>query len=320
MMELVSVIIPVYMVEKYLRRCLDSVINQTYRKLDVLVIDDGSNDDCGRICDEYASNDNRIRVIHQENKGLAEVRNIGVREALGNYILFVDSDDWIDLNLVEVIYSELKKNHVDVVCFGMNRVDEKGHITKVYRGSYGKKVLDTTDALDCIFFSKYVDVVSCNKMFSKWLFDGISYPSGRLYEDMATTYKIIEKANKVLCLSEAYYFYYNNINSIGNRKFTNETMQLDNAARECYEHCVSVRGTNEDSLVVGLWKWQLVIVNMMIKSRTYKYGYINKLQKNIKLLKVISCDYLPAINKIQFAVFKCSFAMYKRMYLFFKRR
>ena len=125
---LISIIIPVYKVEPYLRKCLDSVVQQTYRNLEIILVDDGSPDSCGAICDEYATKDERITVIHQENKGLSAARNAGLDIATGDYIQFVDSDDWIEPDALATVLSIAEDHHVDIVCFGFNKHLPSGEI------------------------------------------------------------------------------------------------------------------------------------------------------------------------------------------------
>ena len=126
--ELVTIVLPIYNVEKYLERCLKSVINQTYSNLEIILVDDGSPDSCPRICDEWAKKDARIKVIHKQNEGLGFARNTGIENATGNFILFIDSDDYIELNLVEECYKEAINHNADIILFGLNKIDKNGHI------------------------------------------------------------------------------------------------------------------------------------------------------------------------------------------------
>ena len=112
--NLISIIVPIYNVEKYLKKCIDSIINQTYKNLEIILVDDGSPDNCGKICDEYAKKDNRIKVIHKENGGVSSARNVGVENATGEYIGFVDSDDYIEKDMYEVLINNLKKENADI--------------------------------------------------------------------------------------------------------------------------------------------------------------------------------------------------------------
>lgn len=129
--ELVTVVVPVYNVEKYLDRCVNSIVKQTYRNLEIILVDDGSPDNCPQMCDEWAKKDSRIRVIHKQNEGLSMARNTGIELAAGKYICFIDSDDYVDLNMVEEVYDVAERNCASVVCYGFKLVDTKGSVFRV---------------------------------------------------------------------------------------------------------------------------------------------------------------------------------------------
>ena len=177
-MPKLSVIVPVYKVEKYIHQCLDSLLAQDYEDMEILLIDDGSPDRCGAICDDYAKRDARIRVIHQENQGLAEVRNIGIREAMGAYIGFVDSDDYVQPGMFSEMMDCIEKdNQVDIVIcdyvtFPGDEIDQQ---TMYHQG------IDTTNGAeavrDAFLMDRYSPVV-WNKIYSKNLFGGGSNPQG----------------------------------------------------------------------------------------------------------------------------------------------
>jgi glycosyltransferase involved in cell wall biosynthesis len=238
MEQLVSIIVPVYNVERYLSCCIDSILNQTYRCFELVLIDDGSRDSSGDICDDYAKKDERIRVIHQVNKGLAAVRNLGISEARGDYIQFIDSDDWVSPELVENSLSYMKKYDADIVCFRVVSVFSNS-LRRTKKVDYEKKVLSNKEALSVIFYPQYVDVVTCNKFFKKSVLDDITYPNGKLYEDMYTTYKIIAKAQRILCISDEYYYYRKNTNSIGFRSVSEESYEVKKAVGDCYTFCTN---------------------------------------------------------------------------------
>ena len=143
--DLISIIIPVYRVEKYLEECLNSVINQTYANLEIILIDDGSPDRCGQICDEYAKKDERIEVIHQENQGVSNARNHGIEMAKGKYITFIDSDDYLEQDYIKYLYDEITKFNADISICGTIDIDEKNNILK--RSKKFEKTLNLQDAI-----------------------------------------------------------------------------------------------------------------------------------------------------------------------------
>ena len=204
-MKKVSIIIPVYKVEKYLPECLDSVINQTYGNLQIIVVDDGSTDSSGRICDEYAAKDNRITVIHQVNAGAANAKNMGLDNVKGDYVTFVDSDDWVEPNWIETMVDAMEKYGVDVVECGFDivyadSVDEG----KIYQHG---EILTVED-----YFRQYndnwVSVIFWNKLFKASLTKDIRFrKERRCIDDEFYTYKVISNAEKMARISDVLYHY-----------------------------------------------------------------------------------------------------------------
>ncbi len=207
--EKVSIIVPVYNVEPYLREALDSVIKQTYENLEILVVDDGSTDGSGAICDEYAAIDERIRVVHQENEGLSGARNIALDIMTGDLVMFLDPDDVYHPEMVEKLVTALKRENSDMVlCRYISRCILKKWKPKVrYRqitpvglsGSYDRK-----EAL-CALIDGKMNVQVWNKIYRRYLWDEIRFPDGHVYEDMLTTYKIINQTKKLYLLDDVLY-------------------------------------------------------------------------------------------------------------------
>ncbi|MDR1753719.1 MAG: glycosyltransferase [Eubacterium sp.] len=209
MSPLISVIIPVYKVEKYIRKCLGSVINQTYKNLEIILVDDGSPDNCGNICDEYAFLDKRIIVVHKENGGLSDARNAAIDIAKGEFITFVDSDDWISENMIELLYNDIVKNDSDisvtnpVYYFENTGLEKKGKFNKQkFCGSFSVE-----EALNGMFSAKIFDVTAWAKLYKASLFNGIRYPKGLINEDEDVTYKLIFFSKSVSVIEEELYYY-----------------------------------------------------------------------------------------------------------------
>ena len=318
---MISVVVPVYNVEKYLAKCLESIIAQTYRDIEIVLIDDGSTDESGKICDEYAQRDKRIRVIHQENKGLAEVRNIGIHEARGEYIQFIDSDDWVELDMLETCLDYAEQYNADIVCFRVI-CEYQGNV-QIHSGvSYPPRVMDSAEALSVLFFPQYVDVITCNKLIKSDIFHGIEYPAGKLYEDMYTTYKILGKARKILCISDEFYHYLKRQGSIGSYIFSSTTYDLAEAASKCFEFSINRNNGNSTAginLQCGLWFWKIVTANYMVKANKLDKEYISSLQKDIKARTVMKCSLLNFTRKTQLLLFKYSLTLYRWLYMRLKR-
>ena len=309
--ELIIVVVPVYNVERYVSKCIDSIIKQTYSNFELILIDDGSPDNSGKICDEYAKIDNRIRVIHQENKGLAEVRNVGIKESKGDFLQFVDSDDWIEPDTLEICINIADKYDADIVCFRAIKAYLDGREVHTSGKKYGIRIMDMPEALSNVFFSKFVDVISWNKLIRTSLLHEITYPRGILYEDMFTTYKIIAKASKVACTDKELYHYLQNPQSIGHYEFSEKTYDLGRAAEECYSFSSKIEGADKNALLVGMWYWKIAVVNRMIRANSMNRSYMDSLRRDIRIGNVLSCTMLPMTKKSQLAIFKISPTVYR---------
>lgn len=207
----ISVIVPVYKVEPYLRKCLDSIVNQTYRNLEIILVDDGSPDNCGAICDEYAAKDNRITVIHKENGGVSSARNAGLDKASGDWIGWVDSDDWIELDMYEYLLKNAVEYRADIAVCSRYEIKEDGAIY------YGWKVptsLNREEGLRCLLENNLLQNYCCDKLWRKELWQGVVFPEGKTFEDMAVLHHPFERADAVICLPEPKYNYYQRKGSI----------------------------------------------------------------------------------------------------------
>lgn len=236
---LISVIVPIYNVERYLRTCIDSIVNQTYSNLEIILVDDGSPDKCPELCDEYAENDNRVKVIHQKNGGLAHARNVGLENSSGKYVLFVDSDDFIACESIEYLYKGLVKQKADISI---------GSFTSFCDGKHVSCSVDYVDYVDmrrdeC--FERYASIdaktsmpliTAWNKLYKKDLFNGVKYPEGKLYEDAFTTYRVLDKARRVVVTPMILYFYRLNPQSILGQPFKEKHFEMVEAFRGAMDY------------------------------------------------------------------------------------
>lgn len=219
MNELISVIIPIYNQEKYLSRCLDSIISQTYRHLEIILIDDGSIDSSNKIMQKYADNDARIHILHKTNGGLSDARNAGLDIATGEYVTFVDSDDWIDKGYINILHQKMIEYCADIVSVGLLKIwDSKEQKVKATKRV---EVLeyDREQAVTDMWYQREIDNCACGKLYRMSLFQEIRYPVGKLYEDLATTYQLIWKADKIIHLPRKLYYYFQHTGSIMARSF-----------------------------------------------------------------------------------------------------
>lgn len=212
---LISVIVPVYNSEQYLEKCVESIQNQSYSNLEIILVNDGSADRCGKICNLLSERDSRISVIHQENGGQAKARNAGIDLAKGELFMFVDSDDYIDIQMAERMYKRIQKDQSDIAVCGHYYLDEAGNELGVYfmqdTVRTGYQILEM--AYKGTKNDFLLNSVIWNKLYKRFLFEKVHFPEGRLQEDEATVYKLLDQCRKVSILSEPLYYYVRHANS-----------------------------------------------------------------------------------------------------------
>lgn len=213
----ISIIIPVYNVEKYLATCLDSVINQTYKNLEILLIDDGSTDSSGLICEQYSKKDTRIKTIHKKNGGLSDARNVGISYASGDYISFIDSDDFIDINTFTILDQYIKQYNADIITFNYydyyNKDKISPHLLFNNLKFYSQQEFHSTFTKD--LFNKYeMNVTAWNKVYKRKIFNNIKFPYGKLFEDTFSAIYILNQCNNILVIPYTLYYYRRRSDSI----------------------------------------------------------------------------------------------------------
>ena len=218
-MEKISVVIPVYNVSKYLNQCIESIINQKYKKLEIILVDDGSTDNSAQICDEYAKKDYRIKVIHKENGGLSDARNTGIDNATGDYIGFVDSDDWISEDMYLTLYNNMKKEDADISC--CNRFFAYSNKIIPYGTVNFYEVMNSERAIELMCTHGYLGTSAYTKLYKRETFKDIRYPKGKVNEDIYTTYKLFDRASRIVYEAVPLYYYRQRKGSITNSKKVN---------------------------------------------------------------------------------------------------
>ena len=215
---MISVIIPIYNVEKYLKKCIESVINQTYKNLEIILVNDGSTDNSKNIIDKYSLIDNRIKIINKKNGGLSDARNAGIEIAKGEYITFLDSDDWIELDMYEKLYKYIKQENADIVQCSYQEVYNEEIYNQKIKAEI--KIISGKDSLYNLYGEHNVKtVVVWNKLYKIELFNDIRFPKGKYHEDEFTTYKVLYKANKIVDCNLPLVYYRQRKGSIMNSKF-----------------------------------------------------------------------------------------------------
>lgn len=274
--ELVSIIVPIYNVEKYLNECVESIVAQTYKNIEIILVDDGSTDSCGLLCDQWREKDLRIKVIHKKNGGLSDARNAGIEQAAGKYISFIDSDDIIDSRMIEILYCCFDKYpHLNVAACGYKEVVNKGQCIYNSLTLPNPVLLTGKEAIMLMLdSSKAMNVVAWNKLYTKACFEKMRYPKGYNHEDMYVTPRILYESEKVCYVDVALYFHRYNPTGIVNSKYTyksqDEILGVE-SMREYFssiEYKEALKKTNR----VYLWK----LIDHTVKSHLYLHDRKNE--------------------------------------------
>jgi glycosyltransferase involved in cell wall biosynthesis len=286
MTNLVSVIVPVYNVEKYVSRCVDSLLKQSYLNVEIVLVDDGSTDNSGLICDEYAKKDKRVKVIHRNNGGLSAARNVGIKKSLGEYLAFVDGDDYVSNDFVSFLMKLLTQNGGDVAqCGHFIQYSEKRKVEK--NSNHETIVLNRVQAIESLCYNGEYDVTAWNKLYKRSVFNNVSFPVGMLYEDTATSYRLAENADRFVVSMEPKYFYVQRYDSIANgTNFNNNKYQFikvgDDMASYVEKKYPSLyRGANAKKCFV-----RLSTLAQLVNARHYDKARIKSMRKVIGQLRL----------------------------------
>ena len=319
--EMISMIVPVYNVEKYLSECIDSLIFQTYSNIEIILVNDGSTDNSGEICDNYSKIDNRIKVIHKENGGLSDARNEGLKNISGKLVMFIDSDDYIDKNLVYTLYKNLIKEQADISISAYSILLKNK--TKDICTSNTYLTLNSKESIDYMYRLKYYSPMINSKLFRFELFDDIYFPVGKLCEDQYTLYKLLYRAKKIVFDSNVKYYYRQRKSSIINNKIykTNDciesTKQIMDFVKEKF---------NEDieSVTLNHVLLTLFYYNALIKHKIYFSKHNKEISSIIKKYKELikKTNILSNIKKAQiylFLYFRPFYIIFYKIYTFFRK-
>lgn len=277
--DLVSVVIPIYRVEKYLRRCLDSVISQSYENIEIILVNDGSDDHCHEICLEYKEKDDRIVYIQKENGGLSDARNTGIKASRGKYITFVDSDDTIGTDYVKQLYETLIENDADISLCGYTVMYDNGSVISHF--SDKKMVLSQKDALEKLEYQEDFDSASVAKLYKRELFDKVLFPVGKIFEDSFTTYKFFLECEKIACNMVSQYNYLIRSNSILTAEFSMKKLTLIDAYDEMGKAIVQKYPNLEDAAIRGYVYSRISTLRQMINCSPRLKDIENKIRKEI---------------------------------------
>lgn len=286
MESLISIIVPVYNVGEYVAKCIESIVNQTYTNLEIIIVNDGSTDNSGAICERYAEKDDRIIIIHQENQGLSMARNNGIDIATGEYIGFIDSDDWIEPDMFETLYTVAVENDADISMCNFYYVHDSGYKSPFSNETTGTKVL--TGVHKITHNIRIANNFVWNKLYRRHLFNGTRFPKDKLYEDIFLIYKLIDNANKMVTTSQCEYYYLRRENGITLREFKLNQFDNTEAYIERYEYI-----SNKYPSLEKTCRKQIFLSLLWVLRKAYVWNYIEMYTEEIN-------EFLNMIQKYEF--------------------
>lgn len=313
----VSVIVPVYNVEKYIKECIESILRQTYTNYELLLVNDGSLDSCGSICDAYKKMDPRIKVIHKENGGLSDARNAGLKIAKGDYITFIDSDDVVDIEYLEILVKTAVSMNADIV---------QGEFTQIKNKLGNKSGLNIKEytrshAMSSFLRQQTVKVNAWAKLYKKNVFYNVKYPKGRINEDNLTTYKNIWNANKIVCVPQYIYYYRINQNGIMNSKFSPKRFEILSFKNEIEQYLGEDAKYLKKEIEYCEMRIAVRLINDCIVARMEKQCF-HEMQCAKAIVKAYPIDRTICELKYQRLVFliKINYWFYKNLIYVFRKR
>ena len=317
----ITVVVPVYKVEQYLVRCVDSILAQSYKNLEIILVDDGSPDKCGEMCDQYAELDNRVKVIHQKNQGLSAARNAGIDAATGDYISFIDSDDYVERRMIEVLYENLSTYQAQISCCEHVDVYEGKTVPKPRLQNEACK-LTSEQALAKYLLSSTVDLIVWNKLYDIKLFVDLRFPVGKIYEDHFVTYRLLDRAKGIVHTKAQLYYYWKRNSSISGASFSSKTLQMREGLDE---ECSFIREkypTIKRQIDLGYLFWITVIYDKMISANAADAELQREIRASVRRLffDILRCADFDFERKIQFYLLMVSPKIYKKVYLFYIKR
>lgn len=279
---MISVIVPVYNVEKYLRKCVASIVSQTYSDLEIILVDDGSKDSSPQICDELERTDNRIKVIHKENGGLSDARNAGIDIAAGEYLAFIDSDDYIHPQMMEILYKNLKDADADLSVCDFHWIEENEQVEDCVDNSTA--LFSGEDILDQIKLQNVITVVAWNKLYKRKLFDNLRYEKGRYHEDEFMIHHILLRCKKTVYTTCKLYYY---IRRSGSITGTVNAKRIIDTLESLEDRITAYKDSNLKKYYIDVYKTYISLIpryyNQLEESKIDDYKAVQrKLRKKLK--------------------------------------
>lgn len=315
---LISVILPVYNIEKYLPKCMESLFAQSYDNIEFIIIDDGSNKECAKLCDYYSFLDSRVTVYHKKNGGLSDARNYGIKRAKGEFITCVDPDDYVDRDYIEYLYSLIVK-YSSKMSICQHRIHyENGKIREM--GKLGDEEISSENCIWKMLYHDTVDTSAWAKMYHRSLFKSIEYPNGKLFEDISTTYLLMIKSKRIALGYESKYNYIFHDNSIVNSSFNKRKMDLLEMTDKMAMDVIRIYPELEKAVLRRRVYSRFSTLNQMLSTELYEVEkeeiieFIKKYRKNIILDKNA-----PNRDKIAMFFISINYKLYRVIWLKYRK-
>lgn len=299
----ISIIVPVYQVEKYIRQCIDSILAQTFTDFELIIVDDGSKDNSGKICDEYAEKDKRIRVIHKENDGLSGARNKGLDNASGNYFMFVDGDDYISPDMAECLYKKISEAKADIAACNYRYIFEDGK--KDFSTENKAEVINANE----IFYNRKNErnygfwTVAWNKLYKREKFKSLRFRFGKYHEDEFWANDIYQMDIKAVTVSESLYYYRQRVNSIMGNKNIRKCFDIIEAFDERINVYLKEEKYSDQAYKVLIYSLEYLNESKkLIKNEEDKEQFIDKEQKIKNIIKKLKKRKLSKIQKVSLVI------------------
>lgn len=314
---LVSVILPVYNIEEYLPTCMESLFEQSYKNLEFVLVDDGSERSCSDLCDKYSGLDNRVVVYHKENGGLSDARNYGIKRAKGEWITCIDPDDYVDSDYVEYLFRLVKKFKTKMsIC--QHRVVKENRTTDFARPE-GPEILSAKTCIERMLYHDVIDTSACAKLYHKSLFDSIEYPKGKYFEDIATTYKLLYKSKQIAVGYKSKYNYVRRDDSIVNSTFSTKKMDLLEMTDDMAQNVLSVYPDLGDAALRRQVYARFSTLNQMLGVKGYdkeRNEIIRYIKRNSR--KILKDKRAPGRDKIAIIALSISYRLYEKVWIAYK--
>jgi len=299
---MISVIVPVYNVEAYLDRCVESLVGQTYKDLEIILVDDGSPDNCPEMCDAWARKDSRIQVIHKINGGLSAARNAGIEAASGEYIGFIDSDDWIARDMYQDLIDAIEKDNADLAVTGISRTYDNGYSVEQYVHENAFSITGSKIVLEYLKQSTFSTSAN-DKLYRRELFSERRFPVGKLYEDAPVIFDILCGINKVTVVGKPQYSYFQRADSICGQKFSLRKMDHYAFSKDIWEKTIKLYPQFIDA-ADAFWGCKLCELLYSLCESSNRYAFKNEevqLKNELRLVwkKVIGNSWVPGIMKVK---------------------